>query len=98
MQDQVFNNVARRSGMDDGSFAKLFGGQQAAVTAEKIQLVSDVIVALEGAYNTTGISQWFNRSRAQLDGHIPRELLEQPWAATDKAPQKILALARSLRA
>jgi hypothetical protein len=64
--------------------------------AAQLHLLSLVAGDLGGAYNETGIRQWFDRKRAQLGGRAPSELLKSGWKAGDPGPRRVRSLARSL--
>ena len=88
----LFNALAFRAGLTPESLLGLTGGQ---VSAQRLQLLSDIVDDLEGSYNKQGISQWFDRKRVQLSDRSPREILGNPWQPEEEAPQRVLRLARS---
>ncbi|MBV9268011.1 MAG: hypothetical protein JO061_17715, partial [Acidobacteriaceae bacterium] len=51
---------------------------------------------LAGAYNDIGIRQWFERKRAQLDGHAPLDWLKGRWKPAQPGPRQVQDLARAL--
>jgi hypothetical protein len=66
--------------------------------ADRLHYLSLIVGDLSGAYNEIGIRQWFLRSRAQLGGHAPSDLLRGDWKTTQPAPKQVQALARALMA
>ncbi len=51
---------------------------------------------LAGGYNHLGMRRWFQRPRAQLKGHSPREALGTNWHPDDAAATQVRALASAL--
>lgn len=51
---------------------------------------------LAGAYNALGIRRWFDRSRTQLDGKSPRQLLGRGWDPDGAKAERVRALAAAL--
>lgn len=68
------------------------------VVAARLHFVAIVVGDLAGAYNDRGIRRWFERSRAQLAGRSPAELLRGRWGPDDEGPRRVHRLARSLTA
>jgi len=66
--------------------------------AERLHFLSLVAGDLAGAYNEIGIRQWFERKRAQLDGHTPLDWLRGQWKPAQPGPRRIRDLARALAA
>jgi len=66
--------------------------------ADKLHFLSLIVGDLSGAYNEIGIRQWFERNRAQLDGHTPLERLKAPWKPGQPGPRLVQDLARALTA
>lgn len=64
--------------------------------AERLHWLSLMVGDLSGAYNEIGIRQWFERKRAQLDGHAPGDWLRGRWKPTQAGPRRIQELARAL--
>jgi hypothetical protein len=64
--------------------------------AERLHFLSLIVGDLSGAYNEFGIRQWFERKRAQLDGHAPIDWLQARWKPTQIGPLRIQELARAL--
>ena len=64
--------------------------------AARVHLLALVVDGLAGGYNAFGIRRWFERVRAQLDGHAPRDLLRGDWRPEDDGPQRVLQLAEQL--
>jgi hypothetical protein len=64
--------------------------------AEKLHFLSLLVGDLAGAYNEIGIRQWFERKRAQLDGHTPLDWLKARWKPTQPGPRRVQELARAL--
>jgi hypothetical protein len=55
-----------------------------------------VVADLGGAYNQIGVRRWFERPRAQLDGHSPREALGANWTPDGAPATAIQHLAAAL--
>jgi hypothetical protein len=66
--------------------------------ADRLHFLSLIVGDLSGAYNEIGIRQWFERKRAQLDGHTPLERLKAPWKPGQPGPRLVQDLARALTA
>lgn len=64
--------------------------------AGRLHHVALVVGNLAGSYNDYGIRRWFERKRAQLDGHSPRAILKGAWSPDAAGPARVLALAESL--
>jgi hypothetical protein len=64
--------------------------------AGRLHFLSLIAGDLSGAYNQIGIRQWFERKRAQLDGHTPSDLLKGHWKPGQPGPRKVQDLARAL--
>jgi len=65
-------------------------------TAARLHWLAMVVSDLAGGYNPLGMRRWFERPRAQLDGHSPRALLGIGWQPDDAAAQRVRALAATL--
>ncbi len=66
--------------------------------AGRLHFLSLIVGDLSGAYNEIGIRQWFERKRAQLDGHTPLGRLKARWKPTQPGPRRVQDLARALAA
>jgi hypothetical protein len=66
--------------------------------AARLHCLSLIVGDLSGAYNEIGIRQWFERKRAQLDGHAPSDWLKGRWKPTQIGPRRVQDLARALLA
>ena len=66
--------------------------------ADRLHFLSLIVGDLSGAYNEIGIRQWFERSRAQLDGRTPLNWLKAPWTPNQPGPRLVHDLARALTA
>lgn len=66
--------------------------------AARLHWLAKVVAELRGAYNDAGVRRWFERPRTQLDGRAPQDLLAGDWDPEDGGPQRVLSLARGLRA
>jgi hypothetical protein len=66
--------------------------------ADRLHFLSLIVGDLSGAYNEIGIRQWFERKRAQLDGHTPLECLKARWNPGQPGPRRVQDLARALTA
>ncbi len=64
--------------------------------ADRLHFLSLIVGDLSGAYNEIGIRQWFERKRAQLDGHTPLDWLKARWKPTQPGPRRVQDLARAL--
>jgi hypothetical protein len=64
----------------------------------RLHFLSMVAGDLSGAYNETGVRQWFDRKRAQLDDRAPAELLKGHWSPDAPGPVQVRELARALTA
>ena len=54
--------------------------------ADKLHFLTLIVGDLSGAYNEIGIRQWFERKRAQLDGHTPLDRLKARWKPDQPGP------------
>lgn len=66
--------------------------------ADRLHFLATVIADLAGTYNDYGIRRWFQRSRTQLDGQSPAELLGEDWSSDSAEAKRVRELARSLGA
>ena len=64
--------------------------------AARAHWLSLVVADLGGAYNQIGVRRWFERPRAQLAGHSPREALGPNWTPDGAAAAAIQGLAAAL--
>ena len=62
----------------------------------RLAFVMEVTEILKGAYNDTGIRQWFSRKRIQLNRQSPAQILKYNWLPNQPGPLKILELAKSI--
>ena len=63
----------------------------------RLAFVVEVTEILKGAYNDTGIRQWFLRKRIiQLNRQSPAQILKYNWLPDQPGPLKILELAKSI--
>ena len=65
-------------------------------TAARLHWLAMVVSDLAGGYNPLGMRRWFERPRAQLDGHSPSALLGSGWQPDDAVAQRVRALAATL--
>ncbi|MBI5816602.1 MAG: hypothetical protein HZB29_13450 [Nitrospinae bacterium] len=75
---------------------RMVGDRKKSNVANRLIFISRIIDDLRGAYTNTGIVQWFNRKRTQLDGKAPVDILKGDWSPDDKGPLKVMELAHSL--
>jgi len=66
--------------------------------AGRLHFLSLMIGDLSGAYNEIGVRQWFHRTRMQLGGRAPSDLLKGRWVPGQEGPSKVRDLARALTA
>jgi hypothetical protein len=66
--------------------------------AGRLHFLSLLVGDLNGAYNEIGVRQWFHRSRVQLGGRAPSDLLKGRWMPREPGPMEVQNLARSLTA
>jgi hypothetical protein len=66
--------------------------------AGRLHFLSLLVGDLSGAYNEIGVRQWFHRTRTQLDGRAPSDLLKRRWLSGQEGPSKVRDLARALTA
>ena len=64
--------------------------------AARLHFLALVVGDLAGSYNDIGIRRWFMRSRTQLDGRSPAQLLTSAWDPEDAGPGRVRQLARAL--
>ena len=64
--------------------------------AGRMHWLAKIVGDLRGAYNDAGIRRWFERPRAQLDGHSPNEFLLRPWTPDQPEVEAVRNLAKSL--
>jgi hypothetical protein len=55
-----------------------------------------IVADLAGSYNEIGIRRWFDRPRAQLENHSPRQALGDGWLPDDAGASKVRDLAAAL--
>ena len=67
-------------------------------TAVRLHFLCLMVGDLSGAYNEMGVRQWFQRTRAQLAGRAPADLLSGAWKPEQKGPRQVQDLARALAA
>lgn len=65
--------------------------------AVRFKFLDKVASLLKGAYNKRGIRRWFYRKRTALGNKSAIEMLAGEWNPSESGPQKVLALAKSLR-
>ncbi len=65
--------------------------------AARLHWMARVVGELRGGYNDAGVRRWFERSRSQLGGRSPADLLANDWDPDAEGPATVLALARGLR-
>jgi hypothetical protein len=63
----------------------------------RLDYIVEVVRYLEGAYKSNAMITWFARPRKELKYLAPQSYLLTPWNPKDFWPQKILALAKSLK-
>jgi hypothetical protein len=68
------------------------------VVAARLHLIARVVAELRGAYSEVGVRRWFERARSALGGRPPGAILSGDWDPDGTAPERVLALARSLSA
>jgi hypothetical protein len=85
-------------GVSPASARRYAGGQRATPdeVADRLHFLALIVADLAGSYNEFGIRRWFGRSRPQLDGRSPSQLLHGDWRADQAGPQRVRALARAL--
>jgi uncharacterized protein (DUF2384 family) len=66
--------------------------------AERLGVLSLIVGDLAGAYNETGVRQWFERKRAQLDGRTPFDWLKAGRKSTQPGQRRVQDFARALAA
>jgi hypothetical protein len=64
--------------------------------ADRLHFLSLLVGDLSGAYNEIGIRQWFARTRAQLGGRAPLDLLKGRWKPGEPGPRQVRGLGRAL--
>ena len=67
-------------------------------TYERTHFIYEIVDTLRGAYDDEGIRRWFYRERTQLEDKGPLEYLGKAWKPQDESAEKVLELAKSLRA
>lgn len=68
------------------------------IVAGRLHLVARIVADLSGAYSEVGVRRWFLRSRSQLGGRSPGEVLSGDWDPDGEEARAVLELARSLTA
>lgn len=66
--------------------------------AARLHFTALVVTDLRGSYNGFGVRRWFQRSRAQLQGKTPLEMLEKGWGPDDEGAMAVKELAAALLA
>jgi hypothetical protein len=64
--------------------------------AWRLHAVGQITSALAGSYNEYGIRRWFTRSREQLGGLRPVDLLVADWSPDDDGAIQVIGLAEAL--
>lgn len=85
-------------GIAPSSMRRYAGGERATPdeVADRLHWLALVVADLAGAYNHHGIRRWFERPRAQLQGHSPRQMLRTAWSPDDAAAYQLRTLAGAL--
>jgi hypothetical protein len=64
----------------------------------RVEFLRQVVEMVAGSYLPAGVPRWFERTRSQLSGRAPAELLVDDWTPDDEGPQQVYALAATLGA
>lgn len=64
--------------------------------AARVHHLARINAHLAGGYNDYGIRRWYARSRVQLDGNAPEQVLTGDWDPDADGPQRALRLAEAL--
>lgn len=90
--------LARMVGAAPSSVGRYRRGQRSTPdsVADRLHFLTLMAADLAGSYNARGVRRWFSRSRPQLDGRSPVELLAGSWDPDDPGPQRCAVLAGAL--
>lgn len=82
-------------GVSTSSLRRYSGGQRRTPddVAERLHVLALIVGDLAGSLNDFGLRRWFQRSRVQLDGRSPAQLLRGSWRAESASAQRVRALA-----
>jgi hypothetical protein len=95
-----FDLLSRLLGISASSVRRYSGSSRTTPDedAGRLHFLSLAVGDLNGAYNEIGVRQWFDRSRAQLAGKSPSDLLKDRWRPEQPGPLQVRDLARALLA
>jgi hypothetical protein len=90
--------LARLVGIAPASTRRYLAGNRVTPDAVAARLHWIALIAgdLAGSYNEYGIRRWFVRSRSELDGKAPADVLAGEWSPDDSGPRAVRALAKRL--
>ena len=90
--------LARLCGISEVSLRRYAAGTRSTPdpVAQRLHTLALIVSDLRGAYNDYGIRRWFQRPRAQLDGHAPEDLLPPGWTPDNPRVSQLRELAGAL--
>ncbi len=90
--------LVRLVGVSVASLRRYAGRDRATpdAVAARLHFLAQIVADLRGAYSEVGVRTWFDRTRTQLGGRAPAQLLTGDWDPEAAGPQEVRALARSL--
>lgn len=91
-------DVARLVGTSEASARRYLAGTREVPdeVAWRLHVVALVVADLAGSYNAFGIRRWFSRSRPQLRGRAPRDILTGAWGPDSDDVRAVRELAAAL--
>jgi uncharacterized protein (DUF2384 family) len=90
--------LTRLCGISVASLRRYAAGQRPTpdAVAQRLHLLALVVADLRGAYNDYGVRRWFQRPRAQLEGHTPIDVLPSDWTPESPEALQLRELAAAL--
>jgi hypothetical protein len=93
-----FDLVAQLASVSSSSLRRYVTGERVTPdhVAARLHHLAVIVSHLAGGYNEFGIRRWFARSRPQLQGRSPAQILRGEWNPEAAGPQQVLHLAEAL--
>jgi hypothetical protein len=90
--------LARTLSISPSSLRRYASGERTTPdhVAWRLHVLTRLIASLSGSYNEYGIRRWFERSRSQLQGRTPAEVLALAASEDDERLRAVVELADSL--
>lgn len=71
-------------------------GEPPDIVEDRLDVIFEIVGYLRGSHNAFGVRRWFYRTRVQLDGRSPSDILQGDWDPDDDEVQEVLELAQWL--